>query len=101
MNKRLPHPHLTKIYRLEATLGEPQVLGETSGGRRRIVPLTGGTFSGPELRGEDVDANEYTFRASTKIETAAAELDWVNKNIFISVAAGQPGGVTYEVYLVA
>ena len=52
MNKRLPDPHLTKIYRLEATLGEPQVLGGISGGHRRIVPLTGGTFSGPELRGE-------------------------------------------------
>jgi len=156
MNNRLPDPHLTKIYRLEATLGEPQVLGEISGGHRRIVPLTGVTFSGPALRGEllpgasadwqiilpdgatfgdvrytlatergdllyvqsravrhgspevlarlgrgeDVDANEYTFRASTKIETAAAELDWLNRNIFISVAGRQPEGVIYEVYLV-
>jgi Protein of unknown function (DUF3237) len=156
MIKRLPDPHPTKIYRLDAILGEPQVLGDISGAHRRIVPLTGGTFSGPELRGElvpgasadwqiilpdgatfgdvrytlatehghllyvqsrtvrhgspevlarlgrgeDVDANEYTFRASTKIETAAAELDWLNKDIFISVAGRQPGGVIYEVYLV-
>jgi hypothetical protein len=39
------------IYRLEATLGEPLDLGQTTQGHRRIVPLTGGTFSGPELRG--------------------------------------------------
>jgi hypothetical protein len=29
-------------------------------------------------RGEDVDASEYTFRASTQIETAAPALDWLN-----------------------
>jgi Protein of unknown function (DUF3237) len=47
----LPDPRLTLVYRLEATLGEPLDLGETAQGRRRIVPLTGGTFTGPELNG--------------------------------------------------
>jgi Protein of unknown function (DUF3237) len=47
----LPDPCLNLIYRLEATLGEPQDVGEISAGHRRIVALTGGTFSGPELRG--------------------------------------------------
>ena len=51
-------------------------------------------------RGEDVDAAQYTFRTSAKIETGAANLDWLNKGIFISVAGRQPGGVIYEVYLV-
>ena len=51
MNSRLPDPRLNLIYRLEATVGDPQDLGEISVGHRRIVPLTGGTFSGPELRG--------------------------------------------------
>ena len=36
---------------MEATLSRPLDLGETGRGRRRIVPLTGGTFTGPELRG--------------------------------------------------
>jgi hypothetical protein len=48
---RLPEPRLTLVYRLEATLGPPLELGEVPPGRRRIVPLTGGTFSGPELSG--------------------------------------------------
>ena len=52
MSDRLPEPRLTRVYRLEATLGEPQDLGEILGGRRRIVPLTGGTFSGPEISGK-------------------------------------------------
>jgi Protein of unknown function (DUF3237) len=51
MSPRLPEPRLTLIYRLEATLGQPLELGDTAHGRRRIVPLTGGTFSGPELNG--------------------------------------------------
>jgi hypothetical protein len=131
-------------------------LGDVASGRRRIVPLVEGTFTGPGFngslvpgasadwqiiqtdgtvigdirytlqtdrrdllyvqsrsvrhgtpevlarlgRGEDVDASEYTFRASTQIETATADLDWLNKGVFISVAGRQPGGVVYETYLV-
>jgi hypothetical protein len=157
MSNRLPEPHLTKVYRLEATLAEPLDLGDTLQGRRRIVPLTGGTFTGPAIsgqllagssadwqivlpdgtalgdirytlqtdrgdllyvqsrsvrhgspevlarlaHGEDVDASEYTFRTSTQIETAAPDLDWLNKGIFISVGGRQAGGVIYETYLVA
>jgi hypothetical protein len=37
---------------LEAVLGEPLDLGDVSQGHRRIVPLTDGTFAGPELNGK-------------------------------------------------
>jgi hypothetical protein len=156
MSNQLPDPRLTQVYRLEATLAQPLDLGETAQGHRRIVPLTGGTFTGPELngkllpgasadwqivlpdgtalgdsrytletdggdllyvqsrgvrhgsaevlsrlgRGEDVDASEYTFRTSTQIETAAPQLDWLNKGVFIGVAGRQATGVIYETYLV-
>jgi hypothetical protein len=49
---RLPDPSLTQIYRLEATLAAPLELGEIPQGQRRIVPLTGGTFTGPKLNGK-------------------------------------------------
>ncbi len=157
MSNRLPDPRLTKVYRLQATLAQPLELGDIAQGRRRIVPLTGGTFSGPEIngkllpgasadwqivlpdgtalgdirytlqtdagdllyvqsrsvrhgsaevlarlgRGEDVDASEYTFRTWTQIETAAPDLDWLNKGVFISVGARQAASVIYETYLVA
>ena len=52
-------------------------------------------------RGEHVDAKEYTFRASTQIETAASHLDWLNKGVFIAVAARTAEGVVYDTYLVA
>ena len=152
----LPDPRLTKVYRLEATLGQPLDIGDVAAGHRRIVPLTGGTFTGPKIngqllagasadwqiglpdgttlgdirytlqtdagdllyvqsrgvrhgsaevlarlgRGEDVDASEYTFRTSTQIETAAPDLDWLNKGVFVSVGGRQAGAVIYETYLV-
>jgi muconolactone delta-isomerase len=153
---RLPAPRLTPVYRLEATLGQPLDLGDTAQGRRRIVPLTGGSFTGPRIsgrllpdtsadwqtllpdgtalgdirytletdrgdllyvqsrgvrhgsaevlgrlaRGEEVDAGEYTFRTWAQIETAAADLDWLNKGVFIAVGGRGPGDVSYETYLV-
>jgi hypothetical protein len=153
---QLPDPRLTPVYRLEATLGEPIDVGDTGYGRRRIVPISAGTFTGPMIngkllsgasadwqtvltdgtaigdiryalqtdggdvlyvqsrgvrhgsaevlarlaRGEDVDPSEYTFRTSTQIETAATDLDWLNKGVFVSVGGRQASGVVYETYLV-
>jgi hypothetical protein len=51
-------------------------------------------------RGEDVDASEYTFRTTTRIETAAPGLHWLNNGVFVSVGGRQPTGVTYKTYLV-
>jgi muconolactone delta-isomerase len=155
-SNQLPAPELTLVYHLEASLGQPLDLGETAGGRRRIVPLTGGSFTGPVIsgtllpggsadwqivqpdgtaladlrytlstdrgallyakskgvrhgtpevlarlgRGEPVDPSEYTFRTTTRLETAAPDLDWLNKGVFISVGGRQPSAVTYETYLV-
>jgi hypothetical protein len=153
---RLPEPRLRQVYRLEAVVGEPLDIGNVREGQRRIVPLTGGSFTGPELngellpggsadwqivlpdgtalgdirytletgdgallyvqsqgvrhgsaevlarlaRGDDVDPSEYTFRTSTRIETASSELAWLNKGIFVSVGGRRRGGVIYETYLV-
>jgi hypothetical protein len=33
------------------------------------------------------------------IETAAPDLDWMNKGIFVAVGARRPAGVVYETYL--
>jgi hypothetical protein len=152
----LPEPRIRHVYHLEAALGEPLDFGEVAGGRRRIIPLIGGQFTGPEIRGrllagtsadwqlirpdgtsigdlrytlqtehgallyvraqairhgdadvlarlargEEVDAGEYIFRAAAQIETAAPELDWLNKGIFISVGGRSSGGVAYDTYVV-
>jgi hypothetical protein len=51
MSTQLPDPRLTHVYRLEATLGTPMDLGDGAQGHRRIVPLTGGTFTGARIQG--------------------------------------------------
>jgi hypothetical protein len=48
---RLPEPRLSLVYHLDAAVAPPLELGEIPPGRRRIVALTGGTFSGPDLTG--------------------------------------------------
>ncbi len=47
----LPAPRFTLVYRLQATLGQPIDVGEIPAGHRRIVPLSGGTFTGPDMSG--------------------------------------------------
>ena len=51
-------------------------------------------------RGEEIDPSEYVFQTSTQIEAAAADLDWLNKGVFIGVGGRRPDGVIYETYLV-
>jgi len=67
----------------------------------RKVSATVAQRSSPASPGaEDVNAGEYTFRTTTQIETAAPELDWLNKGVFIGVGGRRPVGVIYETYLV-
>jgi Protein of unknown function (DUF3237) len=51
-------------------------------------------------RDEEVDPSEYTFRASTQIETAAPGLRWLNIGVFVSVGGRRKGRVIYDTYLV-
>jgi len=44
-------PGLDLIARFRVTLGEPLDVGDTHWGRRRVIPITGGDFSGPRLSG--------------------------------------------------
>ena len=46
-------------------IGPPAAIGETALGRRRMIPITGGTFKGPRIEGEVVPggADWQTVRA--------------------------------------
>src|SRR6266851_1835561 len=76
MSNRLPDPSLTLLYRLEAVLGEPLDLGEVSQGRRRIVPLTGGTFAGPELNGKLLPGTSADWQIVLADGTALCAVTW-------------------------
>jgi len=45
-------PKLEFIFAARVTVDPPLDLGDVGKGGRRIVPITGGDFSGPQLRGE-------------------------------------------------
>ena len=44
-------PGFTFLAELSVTVGEPIDVGPTPEGHRRIIPITGGTVSGPRLNG--------------------------------------------------
>ena len=44
-------PQLEFALQLRVTLGEVYSVGETQHGRRTVIPITGGTFEGPLLKG--------------------------------------------------
>lgn len=53
-NAPIHAPALEFIFAARVTVGPPQELGDVGKGGRRIVPITGGDFSGPRLAGEVV-----------------------------------------------
>ena len=44
-------PETEFVMQLKVTLDAPYVVGETPHGRRTVIPITGGTFEGPLLKG--------------------------------------------------
>jgi hypothetical protein len=44
-------PKLELLYECDVTLAPTEEFGKTLEGRRRIFPITGGTFKGPQIRG--------------------------------------------------
>ena len=44
-------PQLEFALQLKVTLGEAFTCGETQHGRRTVIPITGGTFEGPNIKG--------------------------------------------------
>jgi uncharacterized protein DUF3237 len=86
-------------------LGDIRYTLQTDGGDILYVQSRGVRHGSAEVlarlaRGEEVDASEYTFRIATQIETGSAELDWLNKGVFVSVGGRHASGVVYEIYLV-
>jgi muconolactone delta-isomerase len=74
MNNQVPAPQLTFVYRLEAALGQPFDIGETTQGHRRVVPFTGGTFTGPDLSGTLLPGASADWQITQPDGTALADV---------------------------
>ena len=149
-------PELTLSFEIRAQVGAPLDLGPIPGGRRRIVPILGGTFEGsgmqgrilpggadwqivradglgeldtrytletgdgkliyvqnagirhasPEvtaklMKGEPVDPSQVYFRTVPKFETAAPELAWLMRSIFVGIGERYPADVVIRFWKLA
>ncbi len=47
-----PPPKLVFAFEVRADVGAAQEAGATAHGARRIIPITGGTFEGPDMKGQ-------------------------------------------------
>lgn len=45
-------PELELVMTLRVEIAPPLVIGEVGGGLRRVIPITGGAFEGPQICGE-------------------------------------------------
>ena len=148
-------PILTFAFELRATVAPPQEIGNVRAGRRRIVPILGGTVEGPDLRGtirpggadwqliqpdglseldtrytietdtgavvyvqnaglrhaapdvmqrllagEVVDPSLVYFRTVPRFETAAPELQWLTRSVFVGVGERWPDVVCIRFFRV-
>jgi hypothetical protein len=148
-------PKLSLALVLHVKVGAPMEVGTVPRGRRRIIPIEGGTFDGPNLRGtvlsggadwqivrpdgvseldtryalktdageliyiqnagirhapadvtkkllagEDVDPALVYFRTVPTFETAAPNLQWLMRSIFVATGERHPNDVVIRVWKV-
>ena len=148
-------PTLTYVMTLRVQVGTPLDVGQVPRGRRRVIPILGGTFEGPTIRGkvlpggadwqivradglaeldtryalqtdsgsliyiqnagirhaspevtkkllagEPVDPSEVYFKTVPIFETAAPELQWLTRAIFVGTGERMPTEVIVHVWRV-
>ena len=148
-------PTLTHAMTLRVQVGTPLEVGQVPRGRRRVIPILGGTFEGPTIRGnvlpggadwqivrpdglaeldtryalqtdsgsliyiqnagirhaspevtkkllagEPVDPSQVYFKTVPIFETAAPELQWLTRAIFVGTGERMPTEVIVHVWRV-
>ena len=80
-------PQLEFAFTAAITLGTVQELGNTPHGRRRIIPITGGTFEGPAIKGtvEPGGADWQIIRADNVAELDAQYTLKTDDGVFIYI----------------
>jgi hypothetical protein len=152
----LSAPGLVFAFEALVQVGPPLEIGPTARGTRRIVPILGGTFAGPGVKGrvlpggadwqiihpdgfseldtrytletesgdviyvqnrgirhappevmtrllagEPVDPSQVYFRTSPTFETAAADLQWLTRSLFVGTGERRPLAVLVQFWRVA
>ena len=65
-------PELEYVVRLHVTLDQAFTVGDTGKGTRTVIPITGGTFEGPSLKGEVLPGGaDYQMQCDGRTEIEA------------------------------
>lgn len=65
-------PQLEFALQLKVSIGEPYGIDNTQHGRRTVVPITGGTFEGPRLKGTILNGGaDYQLNGEKRTELEA------------------------------
>ena len=65
-------PQLEFALQLKVSIGEPYGIDNTQHGRRTIIPITGGTFEGPKLKGTIINGGaDYQLNTESRTELEA------------------------------
>lgn len=61
METLLPPPKLTHLFILRCNVEQPLDIGQVSSGRRRWVPIVGGSVSGKDISGDVVGGEDSMY----------------------------------------
>lgn len=81
-------PNLEFVCELKVTTDKAMTVGMTSHGERRIIPITGGTFEGPKMKGTVLNGGaDYQFanQENTRTEIEAIYTIKTDDNILIHI----------------
>ena len=87
-------PQLEFALQLKVTLGETFGINNTQHGRRTVIPITGGTFEGPQLKGTIVSGGaDYQLNTENRTELEAIYCIKTDDGVYIHV---RNRGIIYQ-----
>ena len=79
-------PQAEFVMQLKVTLGETYSCGETQHGRRTVIPITGGTFEGPNIKGTILNGGaDYQLASGGRTEVEAIYSIKTDDGVYIHI----------------
>lgn len=98
----IPGPQTEFVMQLKVKLGAPYSVGETPKGRRTVIPITGGTFEGPQLKGTILEGGaDWQLAKGNRTEIEAIYSIKTDDGVYIhirnrGIIAGGEGGFYFK-----